>query len=117
MTGKIPYFDELVDWYAQHLPDETKMGQRVVHGDYKLDNLIFHPVENHVIGVLDWELCTLGSPVSFATMKWSKLPTDNIYSLQIWRTWHSHGLSMQNNLTMISHQKTPVCSMGLREQI
>jgi thiamine kinase-like enzyme len=63
-TGKIPYFDELVDWYTQHLPDETKTGQRIVHGDYKLDNLIFHPVDNRVIGVLDWELCTLGSPVS-----------------------------------------------------
>jgi len=63
-TGKIPYFDELVDWYTQHLPDETKTGLRIVHGDYKLDNLIFHPVENRVIGVLDWELCTLGSPLA-----------------------------------------------------
>lgn len=65
ITGKIPYFNELVDWYTHHLPDETKTGQRIVHGDYKLDNLIFHPIENRVIGVLDWELCTLGSPVSF----------------------------------------------------
>jgi aminoglycoside phosphotransferase (APT) family kinase protein len=64
ITGKIPYFDELVDWYTQHLPDETKTGQRIVHGDYKLDNLIFHPVDNRVIGVLDWELCTLGSPLA-----------------------------------------------------
>jgi len=64
ITGKIPYFDELVSWYTQHLPDETKTGLRIVHGDYKLDNLIFHPVENRVIGVLDWELCTLGSPLA-----------------------------------------------------
>ena len=63
-TGKIPMFDEMIKWYASHLPDEKKTGLRVVHGDYKLDNLIFHPTENRVIGILDWELSTLGSPVS-----------------------------------------------------
>jgi aminoglycoside phosphotransferase (APT) family kinase protein len=53
----------LIAWYASHLPDESKIGPRIVHGDYKLDNLIFHPAENRVIGILDWELCTIGSPV------------------------------------------------------
>ncbi|KAG2132292.1 kinase-like domain-containing protein [Suillus bovinus] len=64
VTGNIPYFEEMVDWYQKHLPDERKTGLRIVHGDYKLDNVIFHPTENRVIGILDWELCTLGSPLA-----------------------------------------------------
>ena len=68
-TGPIPSFDQMIKWYSEHLPDEQKTGLRIVHGDYKIDNLVFHPTENRVIGILDWELCTLGSPV-----RWSNLP-------------------------------------------
>ncbi|KAG1782023.1 kinase-like domain-containing protein [Suillus placidus] len=64
LTGDIPYFEEMVSWYQKHLPDERKTGLRIVHGDYKLDNMVFHPTENRVIGILDWELCTLGSPLA-----------------------------------------------------
>lgn len=68
-TGEIPRFSDMVAWYKANLPDERKTGLRVVHGDYKLDNLVFHPTENRVIGILDWELCTLGSPVRTLTAR------------------------------------------------
>ncbi|KAJ7194425.1 kinase-like domain-containing protein [Mycena pura] len=72
--GDVPYWDEL-----QNPPDERKTGLRIVHGDYKLDNFIFHPNENRVLAILDWELCTLGNPLAdfvSLTMPWSIRPED-----------------------------------------
>lgn len=62
---------QLIEWLPQHIPagDETT----VVHGDFRLDNLMFHPTEARVIGVLDWELSTLGHPLadfSYHCMSW-----------------------------------------------
>jgi aminoglycoside phosphotransferase (APT) family kinase protein len=62
---KIAAADNLMDWLPQHIPagDET----RIVHGDYRLDNVMFHPTEPRILAVLDWELSTLGHPlVDFA---------------------------------------------------
>jgi aminoglycoside phosphotransferase (APT) family kinase protein len=59
-AGRDPDMDRLIDWLPGHCPQEGVC--RVTHGDFRLDNMIFHPVEPRVIAVLDWELSTLGDP-------------------------------------------------------
>ena len=70
-TEAIEAMDRLIDWLPAHVPpgDETT----VVHGDFRLDNLIFHPAEARVLAVIDWELSTLGHPLadfSYLCMSW-----------------------------------------------
>ena len=60
-AGRTADMDFLVEWLPAHLPDDQ--GTRVVHGDYRIDNIIFHPTEPRIVAVLDWELATLGDPV------------------------------------------------------
>lgn len=73
---RITALDALADWLPEHIPpgDET----RLVHGDYRLDNLVFHPTEPRAIGLLDWELSTLGHPLadfSYNCLSWH-IPAD-----------------------------------------
>jgi aminoglycoside phosphotransferase (APT) family kinase protein len=74
-TEAIPAMDELIAWLPGHIPagEET----RVVHGDFRLDNLIFHPREPRILAILDWELSTLGHPLadfSYHCMSWHIAP-------------------------------------------
>jgi aminoglycoside phosphotransferase (APT) family kinase protein len=62
-AGRVPAMDRLVEWLPAHVPageDEA----RIIHGDFRCDNMIFHPSEPHVLAVLDWELSTLGHPLA-----------------------------------------------------
>jgi aminoglycoside phosphotransferase (APT) family kinase protein len=63
-TEPIDAMQRLIEWLPQHMPAETGERASVVHGDYRLDNLIFHPDEPRVLAVLDWELSTLGDPLA-----------------------------------------------------
>jgi aminoglycoside phosphotransferase (APT) family kinase protein len=70
-TEPVEPMNRLIDWLPAHIPpgDETT----VVHGDFRMDNLIFHPSEPRIIAVLDWELSTLGHPLadfSYHCMSW-----------------------------------------------
>jgi aminoglycoside phosphotransferase (APT) family kinase protein len=61
-AGRDPNMDRLLDWLPNHIPsgDETS----IVHGDFRIDNMIFHPREPQILAVLDWELSTLGHPLA-----------------------------------------------------
>ncbi|XP_006902612.1 PREDICTED: acyl-CoA dehydrogenase family member 11 [Elephantulus edwardii] len=59
----IPAMDQLSDWLAKNLPENDKE-ECLIHGDFKLDNMVFHPKEARVIAVLDWELSTIGHPLA-----------------------------------------------------
>lgn len=61
-AGRDPNMDRLVEWLPANVPDRDETA--IVHGDYRCDNLIFHPQEPRVLAVLDWELSTLGHPLS-----------------------------------------------------
>jgi aminoglycoside phosphotransferase (APT) family kinase protein len=61
-TESIPEMDKLGPWLLEQLPPESPPA--IVHGDYKLDNVILHPSEPRVVAILDWELSTTGDPLA-----------------------------------------------------
>ena len=74
-TETVPAMDGLVHWLETHLPaDDDKVA--LVHGDYRIDNMIFAPDRAEVLALLDWELSTLGHPyadIAYQCMQW-RLP-------------------------------------------
>ena len=71
-TSPIPDMDRLIDWLPKHLPPSGE--RRLLHGDFRLDNLIVHPTEPRVAAVIDWELSTVGDPLA-----------DFAYHCMLWR--------------------------------
>jgi aminoglycoside phosphotransferase (APT) family kinase protein len=60
-TESIDAMERLIEWLPQHVPEDEETS--IVHGDFRLDNAIFDPVEPRILAVLDWELSTLGHPL------------------------------------------------------
>jgi aminoglycoside phosphotransferase (APT) family kinase protein len=76
LSQPIPEMERLLDWLPANIPAMARREDMVsiVHGDYRLDNMMFHPTEHRVIAVLDWELSTLGHPLadfSYHCMTWN----------------------------------------------
>jgi len=72
-----PGIDHVFSWLENNMPADTLT--TIAHGDFKLNNLMFHPAEPKVVAILDWELATLGNPladVAFNTLVWRTLPSE-----------------------------------------
>ncbi|MGH8310559.1 MAG: phosphotransferase, partial [Steroidobacteraceae bacterium] len=61
-AGRIAAMDRVIEWLSAHIPPGEEAS--VVHGDYRCDNVIFHPTEPRVLAILDWELATIGHPLA-----------------------------------------------------
>jgi aminoglycoside phosphotransferase (APT) family kinase protein len=80
-TQTVPSMDALLEWLPDNIPADESAS--IVHGDYRLDNMIVHPTEPRVIAVLDWELSTIGHPLADFTyhlMSW-QMPRISIGSI------------------------------------
>ncbi len=76
-TGGIEAMDRLIAWLPQHVPHEDDPQVSLVHGDYRIDNVIFHPTEPRILAVIDWELSTIGHPLAdfaYHLMSWHITP-------------------------------------------
>ncbi|KAF9889478.1 hypothetical protein FE257_007381 [Aspergillus nanangensis] len=62
-VGDLPHFGEMVQFFSNKATSPKDRGT-LVHGDYKIDNMVFHKTEPRVIGILDWEMATVGHPLS-----------------------------------------------------
>lgn len=72
-TERIEPMERLIEWLPAHVPPGASDEVTLTHGDFRLENLVFHPSEPRVVAVLDWELSTLGNPLSdlgYTAMAW-----------------------------------------------
>ncbi len=95
-TTSIPEMNRLIEWLPKNIPP----GERttIVHGDYRIDNMVLHPTEPRVLAVLDWELSTLGDPLADFTyhlMSW-EMPSSDPQRPSISSVVHQPGYGIPN---------------------
>ena len=78
-TEAIEPMDKLIDWLPTAIPEDDET--RVIHGDFGMHNLMFHPIQQRIVAVLDWELSTLGHPIA-----------DLTYNMLPWYSPHVEGV-------------------------
>lgn len=83
---EIPALDKVADWLDDHRPDSFQPG--IMHGDYHLANVLFHPTEPRLAAIVDWEMCTVGDPLLdlgwlLATWPTGEQPTASLVSGQL----------------------------------
>ncbi|WP_213980067.1 phosphotransferase family protein [Sphingomonas sp. dw_22] len=74
-TDDLPEMERLIEWLPRTVPEQTRTS--IVHGDFRIDNMIFASSEPRILAVLDWELSTLGDPLadfSYFLMSWVTQP-------------------------------------------
>ena len=77
-SDRIPALDQIINWLRANMPVDDGFTS-IAHGDFRIGNLMFHPTEPKVIGILDWELSTLGHPLAdlgFCCMPWRTSPQE-----------------------------------------
>ncbi|BEU99275.1 phosphotransferase family protein [Novosphingobium olei] len=84
LAGRNADMDRLIEWLPANMPKNTE-SRRLVHGDYKMDNVMFAPDRPEITAVLDWELSTLGDPLA-----------DFAYNVMVWRTPGEAGNSLMH---------------------
>jgi aminoglycoside phosphotransferase (APT) family kinase protein len=107
-TGpRIAALDRLVDWLPANMPPDDG-AVAIAHGDFRIGNLMYHPTEPRVIGVLDWELSTLGHPLAdlgFCVIPWHSAPDE--YGGLLGTGWRAAGIPDRATFEAEYHAHVP----------
>jgi aminoglycoside phosphotransferase (APT) family kinase protein len=107
-TGEIPEMDRLIAWLPEHLPPQPAL--RLVHGDYRLDNLIVAKASAEIAAVIDWELSTIGDPLADFTyhlMAWD-MPEEGGFGTLAGRDLAALGIPRRDDYVAVYARRTGV---------